>query len=125
MTLLGLVYYKSGGLPLPWNIDACFMAIPFFFVGCVLKQFKDILKYTNLIVMNRPQYTLKLEDLDNSLIELLRKGESLSNHPIAKSIMKLSNKKEDVYEMHCIKEQCAWWLEDKQKCAITALGGKK
>jgi nicotinate-nucleotide adenylyltransferase len=37
-------------------------------------QFKDILKYTNLIVMNRPQYTLKLEDLDNSLIELLRKS---------------------------------------------------
>ena len=29
----------------------------------------------------------------NDLIELLQKGESLSNHPIAKSIMKLSNKK--------------------------------
>ena len=41
MAFIGLVYYKSGGLPLPWNIDACFMAIPFFFVGCVLKQFKD------------------------------------------------------------------------------------
>lgn len=24
-----------------------------------------------------------------------------------------------------IKEQCAWWVEDKQKCAITAMGGEK
>lgn len=23
----------------------------------------------------------------------------------------------------CIKEQCAWWIEDKQKCAIAVLGG--
>lgn len=26
----------------------------------------------------------------------------------------------------CIKEQCAWWVEDKQKCAIAIItGGKK
>lgn len=25
----------------------------------------------------------------------------------------------------CIKEQCSWWLEDKQKCAIAVLGGRK
>lgn len=25
----------------------------------------------------------------------------------------------------CRKEQCAWWVEDKQKCAITAMGGEK
>lgn len=25
----------------------------------------------------------------------------------------------------CIKERCAWWVEDKQKCAITAMGGEK
>lgn len=25
----------------------------------------------------------------------------------------------------CVEEQCAWWIEDKQKCAIKALGGKK
>lgn len=25
----------------------------------------------------------------------------------------------------CEKEKCAWWVEDKQKCAITALEGKK
>ena len=41
MTLLGLVYYKSGGNPLPWNIDVCFTAIPFFFVGYVLKLNKE------------------------------------------------------------------------------------
>ncbi len=38
MSVVGLAYYKSGGLPLPWNIDACFVAIPFFFVGFVMKQ---------------------------------------------------------------------------------------
>lgn len=25
----------------------------------------------------------------------------------------------------CRKEECAWWVEDKQKCAITAMGGEK
>lgn len=25
----------------------------------------------------------------------------------------------------CRKENCAWWVEDKQKCAITAIGGEK
>lgn len=25
----------------------------------------------------------------------------------------------------CVREQCAWWLEDKQKCAIAVLGGKR
>ena len=25
----------------------------------------------------------------------------------------------------CVREQCAWWLEDKQKCAIAVMGGKK
>lgn len=26
---------------------------------------------------------------------------------------------------NCIKEECAWWIEDKQKCAIAVLGAKK
>lgn len=25
----------------------------------------------------------------------------------------------------CIKEQCAWWVEDKQKCAVAAIGGER
>ena len=25
----------------------------------------------------------------------------------------------------CRKEKCAWWVEDKQKRAITAMGGEK
>lgn len=25
----------------------------------------------------------------------------------------------------CCKEKCAWWVEDKQKCTITAMGGEK
>lgn len=24
----------------------------------------------------------------------------------------------------CVTEQCSWWLEDKQKCAIAVMGGK-
>ncbi len=41
MAFLGLLYYESGGKPLPWNIDVCFAAVPFFFVGYVFKQFRD------------------------------------------------------------------------------------
>ena len=26
---------------------------------------------------------------------------------------------------NCQKEACAWWVEDKQKCAVTVLGGTK
>ena len=25
----------------------------------------------------------------------------------------------------CVQEQCAWWIEDKQKCAIAVMGGKR
>ena len=25
----------------------------------------------------------------------------------------------------CDKEYCAWWIEDKQKCAIAAIGSRK
>jgi hypothetical protein len=25
----------------------------------------------------------------------------------------------------CIKEKCAWWIEDKQKCAVAAIGGER
>ena len=24
----------------------------------------------------------------------------------------------------CRKEDCAWWVEDKQKCAVAAIGGE-
>ena len=33
LPVIGLLYYKSGGKPLFWNVDVCLMAIPFFFVG--------------------------------------------------------------------------------------------
>lgn len=39
ITFVGLLYYKCDGLPLPWNIDASFTAMPFFFVGYLLKQY--------------------------------------------------------------------------------------
>ena len=36
-----------------------------------------------------------------------------------------SSMKIDTQPVFRIKEQCAWWVEDKQKCAITAMGGEK
>lgn len=27
--------------------------------------------------------------------------------------------------VYCVGEQCSWFIEDKQKCAINVLGGKK
>lgn len=36
-----------------------------------------------------------------------------------------SSMKIDAQPVFCIKEQCAWWVEDKQKCAIAAIGGEK
>lgn len=30
----------------------------------------------------------------------------------------------DTQRIFCIEEQCAWWIEDKQKCAI-AVGGER
>lgn len=30
----------------------------------------------------------------------------------------------DTQRIFCIEEQCAWWVEDKQKCAI-AVGGER
>ena len=38
LPMLGLWYYQNGGEPLPWNADACMMAIPFFYAGYCYKQ---------------------------------------------------------------------------------------
>lgn len=35
--LLGLIYYSAGGVALPWNVDVCFTAFPFFFAGYFCK----------------------------------------------------------------------------------------
>lgn len=31
----------------------------------------------------------------------------------------------DIRTVPCRRDSCAWWVEDKQKCAVAALGGKK
>lgn len=47
-TIVGLIYYKIGGIALPWNIDVCLMAFPFFFIGYFYKENHDnIDKYLN------------------------------------------------------------------------------
>lgn len=40
-TIIGLLYYKFGGVALPWNIDVCLMAFPFFFSGYFFKKHYD------------------------------------------------------------------------------------
>jgi nicotinate-nucleotide adenylyltransferase len=50
-------------------------------------QYKDILNYTNLIVMNRPQYTLNIEVLDKSLTDLLRKSLNLDNDKLVEEYL--------------------------------------
>ena len=39
MPVLGLYYYRQGGQPLPWNVDACAMAIPFFYAGYCYQRY--------------------------------------------------------------------------------------
>ena len=38
--LIGLLYYKCGGAPLPWDIDAATTALPFFFAGYICKLYR-------------------------------------------------------------------------------------
>lgn len=42
MAVAGLIYYMVGGPNLPWNIDVCFTAMPFFYVGYVCRK-KDFI----------------------------------------------------------------------------------
>lgn len=39
LPMIGLCYYKYGGMPLPWNADVCAMALPFFYIGYVCKKY--------------------------------------------------------------------------------------
>ncbi len=36
--IFGECYYKAGGAPLVWNLDACLMALPFFCAGYLCRQ---------------------------------------------------------------------------------------
>jgi len=72
----------------------------------------------------------KLEIVDKSykkdeLIELIRKGESLSNHPIAKSIMKLSKKKVDNHDVVDFKEITGKGIEYKINDQLIRVGNIK
>ena len=72
----------------------------------------------------------KLEILDESynekeLVELLRKGESLSNHPIAKSIMKLSKKKIDNSDVIDFKEITGKGIEYIVNNDVIRIGNQK
>lgn len=37
-TIVGLLYYGGGGQPLPWNVDVCLTAVPFFYAGFYCKM---------------------------------------------------------------------------------------
>lgn len=34
----GIIYYKMGGGALPWNVDVCFTALPFFYAGFLCRK---------------------------------------------------------------------------------------
>ena len=38
MAAAGIIYYKMGGSSLYWNVDVCFTAMPFFYVGYVCRK---------------------------------------------------------------------------------------
>lgn len=44
LAALGLLYYNMGGVALPWNIDVCLTALPFFAAGYVCKVKEDLIK---------------------------------------------------------------------------------
>ncbi|WMJ85878.1 acyltransferase family protein [Anaerocolumna sp. MB42-C2] len=55
LTVAGLIYYKVGGIPLPWNIDVCLTGISFFYVGYLLKniqKLQEILFKNKLRIVN-------------------------------------------------------------------------
>ncbi len=41
----GVIYIHFGGPALPWNLDASIMAIPFFYIGYLLKKYPQGLQY--------------------------------------------------------------------------------
>lgn len=42
LSAIGLTYACLGGPVLPWNLDACFTALPFFFAGYAMKQREQV-----------------------------------------------------------------------------------
>ncbi len=47
LLVIGLLYYRYGGTPLPWNTDVCFTAIIFFYGGYILKKHPKYFKKIN------------------------------------------------------------------------------
>ena len=41
---LGNIYYKKGGVSLPWNVDTVAMALPFFFIGYLFQKYPVLQK---------------------------------------------------------------------------------
>lgn len=60
----------------------------------------------------------------NQIIDIITKGESLSNHPIAKSILKLTNKKIDNSNVYDFKEISGKGITYKLNNDIIAIGNK-
>ena len=72
----------------------------------------------------------KIEVLDNEytkreVIDILRKGEAFSNHPIARSIMRLDNSKVDTKDVSDYKEIDGVGISFKLKDKIVKIGTKK
>lgn len=57
LTFIGYVYYYLGGKSLPWNCDAAFMAITFFYIGYIYKlHHNKVNKYLDNIKISIPLF---------------------------------------------------------------------
>lgn len=72
IALLGVFYYKLGGKILPWNIDVCFTAFPFFYFGYLYKYYEE--KVDKKIIQLNPEIYLFLLLLTNISFAFLSKN---------------------------------------------------
>jgi len=79
LPLLGLLYYGVGGIYLPWNIDVCLMAVPFFGAGYFMKlhaekieevfhaRWKKVVLFVTMLIINLIFGGLSIDDSGTGL----------------------------------------------------------
>jgi len=79
LPVVGLLYYAVGGGYLPWNIDVCLMAMPFFYAGYFMKnhtaqigailnaKWKKLVLFVSMLIVNLVCGSLSIDDSWNGL----------------------------------------------------------